>query len=90
MSLGKIFSLTQKLGPWGLLQNSKNPNYVKKIEAKLFPKRETYFSTKRSKTFEAKQSEMKRNFFSRVSRKGSETKRNRLRFALFRFEAKLF
>ena len=34
MSLGKIFSLTQKLGPWGLLQNSKNPNF----EAKLFPK----------------------------------------------------
>ena len=27
MSLGKIFSSTQKLGPWGLLQKAKNPNF---------------------------------------------------------------
>ena len=27
MSLGKIFSSTQKLGPWGLLKNSKIPNF---------------------------------------------------------------
>ena len=56
----------------------------KKFEAKLFRSetlKQKYFLTKRSDTFEAKQSKMKQNFVSRVSRKGSETKQNRLRFA---------
>ena len=63
-----MFSLTQKLGPWGLLQISKNPK--RNFEAKHI------FLTKQSETFEATHSEMKLNFFPRVSREGSETKRN--------------
>ncbi len=52
--------------------------------AKL-PKRNAFLA-KRSETYEAKQSETKRNFISVVSRNWSETKRNCFCFAKFRFE----
>ena len=56
--------------------------------AKL-PKRNAFLA-KRSETYEAKQSETKRNFIFVVSRNWSETKRNCFCFAKFRFEAKFF
>ena len=56
--------------------------------AKL-PKRNAFLA-KRSETYEAKQSETKRNFFFVVSRNWTETKRNCFCFAKFCFEEKLF
>jgi hypothetical protein len=42
-----------------------------------------------AKKIEAKRCEMKRKFFFLVSQKQAKMKRNRMRFASFRFEAKI-